>query len=207
MVGLELEAIEQIKLECKQVMKGPRRPPSVHILADSKITEWPTRDNISTVDFKPEWNFRKWISALRAEMVRVDCHTVILYLERIQQYEAVPPLKNNLHTMCKILRQHYQGVRIFVSNLLPRAQGSSPLSRPMAEVNYILLQAVRSVNQALGKVFFLSTFEHFVSSRNCRIIKPTHMYFRQDGELTQLGCITLRECFLREAGLKPYWFK
>ena len=70
----------------------------------------------------------------------------------------------------------------------------------------MLLQAVRSVNCALGKVHFLSAYEHFVSKRG-KLIKPTHKYFREDGQFTVLGCLVFHECLLREAGLKSYWFK
>ena len=41
--GLELEAIEQIKLDCRQIRKGTRRPPSVHILADAMMDFWPKK--------------------------------------------------------------------------------------------------------------------------------------------------------------------
>ena len=74
------------------------------------------------------------------------------------------------------------------------------------ESNFILLQAVRSINRALKKVHFMSLYEHFVSKRG-KIIKPMHKYFQEDGQLTQLGCMTVRECILWEAGLKTYWFQ
>ena len=181
------------------------RPLSVHILADAKLANWPKSDKVCTVDYKAGWSFNKWVSALRSESVRVKCHTVILYLEKTQEIADVPPLKNHLHTICKILRQHNRGICIFVSNFLPRIPGT-PLGRAPTEVHFMLLQAVHSVNRAVGKVHYLSTYEHFVSSKNHRIIRLTHHYFRENGQLTHFGCMILRECFLREAGPKSYWF-
>ena len=58
----------------------------------------------------------------------------------------------------------------------------------------------------VGRVHFLTVYEHFMSKRGNRIIKPTQKYFDQDGALMTYGCMILRECFLREAGLKTYWF-
>ena len=183
-----------------------RRSPSLHILADSRIGNWPVNDNICKVDYHPEWSFKKWIAALRAETVRVKCNTVVLYLERVQEFEEVPPLKNVLHTMCKILKQHNRDMHIFVSNLLPRIT-RSPVGKPLVEINFTLLQAVRSVNRAMGKVHYLSVYEHFVSSKG-KIIKPTHIFFWEDNvQLTTYGCMILRECLLHESGLKSYWFK
>ena len=132
---------------------------------------------------------------------------MVLYLEKSQEYEEVTPIKNALHTICKTIRQHNNTARIFVANLLPRVS-SSPIHRPLAEANFTLLQATRSVNRAIGKVHYLSIYEHFVSSKTGRIIKPTHHYFREDNiQLSGYGCIVFRECLLRETGLKSYWFK
>ena len=68
------------------------------------------------------------------------------------------------------------------------------------------LQAIRSTNRVIKKVFYLSVFEHFTSSKRNRIITPTYKYFQEDQQLTRLGCLTIRECMLREAGMKQYWF-
>ena len=199
------EIVKLIQQDCKLHVNKLRKPPSVHILADAKLENWSKIDNICVLDYKPGWNFKKWISALRAETIRINCNTVILYLERSQEFDQVPPLKNGLHTMCKIIRQHQKGVRIFISNLLPRIHGS-PVGCPLMDVNYILLQAVRSVTRAIGKTHYLSVYEHFVSCKSHKIIKLTHQFFRENGQMTKFGCLILCECFLREAGLKTYWF-
>ena len=156
------------------------------------------------IDHHQGWNFRQWISALRVETVRIRCNTVILYLEKVEQFD-VPPLKNGLQTMCKIIRQHQRGARIFISNLFPKVPGNTP-GKLLPEINFVILQAVRSGNQALGKTHYLSTYEHFVSRKRNKVIQPTHQYFRENGHLTTFSCMVLRECFLREAGLKTYWF-
>ena len=202
--------MEEIQRDCVHAGKKivNKRGPSVHILADSRINNWPTVDNVCAVDFRQDWSFKQWISALRAEIIRVKCHTVILYLEKVQEYDQVPPLKNALQTVCKIIKQHSRDARIFMSNLLPHVSQSPIRRKPLAEVNFTLLQAVQSVNRAMGgKIHFLSVYEHFVSHKG-KIIWPTHKFFQEDNvQLSLFGCMILRECFLCEAGLKPYWFK
>ena len=98
---------QQIQQESCQFMEGRRkvctRGPSLHILADSRIQNWPKCDNICVVDFRPGWSFKQWISALRAEMIRVKCNTVVLYLEKVHEFEEVPLVKNALHTICWII--------------------------------------------------------------------------------------------------------
>ena len=156
------------------------------------------------LDVHKEWGFKKWISALRAEIIRVKCNTVIIYFEQVQKYDDVPPIKNSLQTMCQIIRQHNKGSRIFIANLLPQVS-FSPMEKPLPEINFTLLQAVRSVNRALGKVHFLSIHEHFVS-RKGHIIRPTHKFFT-GSDLSTLGCMVFRKCLMREVGIKSYWFK
>ena len=156
------------------------------------------------MDYRPGWSIKRWIAALQAETIWIQCHSVILFLERAQNLE-VPPLKNAIQTLCRVIQQHSRGARIFISNLFPRAH-RSPLDRALTETNYVILQATRSVNQALTKVHYLSVFEHLVSKRGNKIIRPTHQYFDEKQQLTRYRCLIVRECFLREAGLKPYWF-
>ena len=184
------------------------RPPSMHILSDARLSNWPSRDNICMMDYHPGWGFQHWISALRAETIWVKCNTVVLYFEKSQDYEDVPPVKNSLHTICKVLHQHNQTVCIFIANILPKAS-ASPVRRVLAETknNFVLLQAVHSVNRALGKVHYLSIYEHF-TSQSGSVIRPVHKYFKQDNvQLSSYGCLIFRECVMREAGIKSYWFK
>ena len=91
-----------------------------------------------------------------------------------------------------------------MANLLPRPS-SSPVGKPRNETNFILLQAGSSINRAIKKVHFLTIYEHFVSSRG-KILRPAHKYFQDNQQLTALGCMVMRECLLREVGLKKYWF-
>ena len=178
---------------------------SLHLLANAMVENWSQKDNVCHVDYNPGWNLSQWLSALRAETVRIRSNTVVLYLEKAITYEDVPPLKNGLQAICKIIRQHRKGARIFIANVLPRPS-RSPLGRPRVETNFMLLQAVRSVNRAIKKTHFLTIYEHFMSKRG-KILRPTHKYFESNQQLTKLGCIVLRECLLRETGLKSYWFK
>ena len=180
------------------------RRPSLHLLADARISNWPSTDKTCVMEYHPQWKFKHWIAALRAETVRIQANTVVLYLEETLAYEDVPPLKNNLHTMCKTIRQHCRGARIFIANLLPQIQHSL-LGRPRVESNFTLLQAIRNVNRALSKTHYLSVYEHFVSNKG-KVIRPLHKYFQENDQLTNYGCLILRECLLCEAGLKTDWF-
>ena len=157
------------------------------------------------IEHKPEWEFKQWVSALRAETIRITCDIVVLYLEKTLSYAEVPPLKNGLHSICKVIRQHRRGVKIFICNLRPRPS-KSPLCRKRMETEFILVQAVRSINRIMGKIHFMSVHEHFVS-REGKILRPIHKYFTEDKELTTLGCMILHECIMREAGIKNYWFQ
>ena len=210
-VSLESLAKQEVKQECAEFLarqrSGTRRGPSVHLLADSRVEQWSLQDKVCLVDYHAGWTFKTWIAALRAETVRITANNVILYLEKTQEFDDVPPIKNALHTMCRTIRQHNHGTRIFITNLLPRVSGS-PVQKSVPEANFILLQAVRSVNRALGKVHFLSLYKHFTSAKTGRVIKWMHRFFMENNiQLTPYGCMVMRECLLREAGLKSYWFK
>ena len=128
------------------------------------------------MEYRPHWTLVQWLGARRAETIRIECKAVVLYLEKAITFDDVPPLKNGLQAICKIIRQHKKGIRIFISNVLPKPS-SSPVGRPRVETNFMLLQAMRSVNRVLKKVHFLTAYEHFISSKG-RIIWPTHKYFQ-----------------------------
>ena len=176
----------------------------MQILSDSKMQDWLWSEHICLINHNPGWKLHNWITALRVGSIRITCNTVVLYFEYTLKIDDVPPLKNALETLCRVIRQYQPGSRIFVSNLLPRIS-KSPVGRPIEETNFTLLQAIRSVNRAMGRVFYLSVYEHFVSKRG-KVITPIHKYFKENEELTNYGCMILRECFLRETGLKGYWF-
>ena len=163
-------------------------------------------DNVCLVDYKPGYKLRNWLSAVRAEIVRITAPTVIMYLESTMEIQDVPPLKNTLQMLCKAIQQH-QGVHIFICNLLPHIMGS-PVRKPaIQQVNFNLLQATRSTSRAMGgKIHYLSVYEHFTSKKRGKIISPTSKYFHDDSQLTYYGCLMFRECLLREVGIKSYWF-
>ena len=179
------------------------RGPSVLILADSQLHNWPARDPRCRLEYRQDWPLKHWAQAIRMGRIQVECHTVILYLESTKCWNDVPPIKNALLSLCKAIRNHSQDPRIFVTNHLPGLSGS-PVRIPVVISNYTLQQATRSVCRAMGKVFELSMYEHFMSSAG-KVIKPAQKYLGSDG-LTPHGCLIFRECLLREAGLKGYWF-
>ena len=127
------------------------RPLSLHLLADSRLANWPKKDNVCIMDYHAGWSFQEWIAALRAEVIRVKSNTVVIYFEKTQDYQDVIPVKNSLHTICKVIRQHNHAIHIFIANFLPKAS-TSPLRKgePENTANFILLQAVRSINSAIN---------------------------------------------------------
>ena len=127
-----------------------------------------------------------------------------MYFEETEGFEDVPPLKNKLQALCHVVKQHNPSARIFISNLLPRIS-RSPVKKPRGENEFLLLQAVRSVNRVLTRVHFMTLYQHFVSKKGT-VIQPAHRYLDQQENLTVLGCLTFRECMLCEARLKGNWF-
>ena len=202
-----VQVMEALRADSKTKVhnKGRARGPSLQVLADARLSQWPRNDKICLVEYHQDWKFKQWLVALRAETVRITCNTVILYFEQTQEMgmEEVPRLKNALQAICRTIRQHKKDTRIFVANLLPQI-GVSPLRRAI-DSKFALLQAVRSVNRAIKKVHFLSVFEHFTSKKG-KVIKPTHHYFQENNQLTQYGCLIFHECLMRESGIKGYWF-
>ena len=126
----------------KWISKHRRR--SVQVLADAQVEKWPLYDNICQVKYGQGWKVREWIEAICAETIRLEHSTVILYLEAAMRMDF-QPLKNVLQTLCKAIRQHQGGARIYMCNLLPRVT-SSPLGRCIGDANFTVLQAVRSDN-------------------------------------------------------------
>ena len=204
--GKVVELIKKEGLEFKlpRWLQERRTQASILILADSQLKYWPPRNNICQVEFHPNWPINRWTQALRAGIIQVECGTVIIYLEGTRRWEDVPPIKNILQTLYKNIRNLGNNPRIFIANHLPGVN-VSPLCSPLMGSNFILQQATRSIGRAIGKVFELSLFEHFVSS-NGRIIQPVDDYFVENGTLTKFGCMVFRECIMRESGVKSYWF-
>ena len=118
---------------------------------------------------------------------------------------GLPPIKNSLHGLCKTIKNLGNNPRIFISNHLPCVE-HRPVCQPISQSNFVLQQAIRSVNRAMsGGIFELTIYEHFVSSKG-RIIKPKDQVFMDAESLTQYGCMVFHECAMRETGIKGYWF-
>ena len=196
---------EGMHYSVKKWLRKPRK--DIVFIADSQVKDWPFNDRLCTLFYHQDRPIRHWASDLRMGFLDVQsATTIILYLEGLCNWEDPPPIKNCLQRLVSSLRLQQPECRVFVCNILPRV-GGSPLQRStnLEMFNFSLNQAIRSICRAEGKVFLLSVYEHFVSKRN-KVLSPTYKYFAGDGQLTRLGCLTLRECIFREAGLKTYWF-
>ena len=166
-------------------------------MADKQLHYWPQADRICSVTLK-DWPVKRWGQAIHLGEVRITSPIVVLYLEGTKNWRDIPPIKNSLQALCKVIRNHSLGVRIFVSNHLPQIT-SSPVQQPVSASNF-MLQLARAVG---GGVFELSIFEHFVSKKG----KMAKDLFVQADKLSQEGCLVFCECVLCEVGVKSYWFE
>ena len=129
----------------------------------------------------------------------------MVYMEMFSQIAVPMPLTNSVLALCRAIRIRNPDCRIFILDLLPRIGHATVLGPGVPQTNRNLFESIISVNHRLGNIFMLSVHEHF-HSRCTGLISPAHKYFRASGDLTTYGCMILRECVFREAGMKRYWF-
>ena len=96
------------------------------------------------MEFRKGWSLHRWTQAIRTGEIRVNCNTVVLYLENTRCWDDVPPLKNALLALTRALKNYALDPRIFVANHLPRVN-SSPIMVPINHSNFTLQQVTRSV--------------------------------------------------------------
>ena len=102
----EKQVIEAVKAEAEAFnnsKRWTRRGPSIQILTDARMDNWQQQDNMCIVENHLDWSFKRWVEALRAEIIRITCYTVIIYLEKVQSVVDVNPLKNSLQAICKVV--------------------------------------------------------------------------------------------------------
>ena len=112
-----------------------KRKPSVLVLADAQLKFWPEKDPVCRVVCHPHWPLRRWSHAVHLGTISIDCHTVVLYLEGTRNWQDVPPIKNALTLLNKVIHSHGENPRIFISNHLPRP-GRSPLQYPILQSQF-----------------------------------------------------------------------
>ena len=179
---------------------------SLLLLADMQLGEWPWNDKKCNLHLRPRCRVRDWGYEIRSGHIDIQTQNVVLYLEGLLRWQDAPPIKNTLHSLCKVIRGQQPASRIYVCNMLPRVMGSgSPVGPNISNFNFTLQEVVHSVGRALGKVHALSIHEHFVDKDN-KPITPVQKYFTPQG-LSYLGCLIFRECVLHEGGFKTYWFE
>ena len=66
------------------------RNPSVLILADGQLKHWPHNDKVCKV-VNNDWPVKRWSQAIKMGTIRIQAHTVILYLEGAKTWADVPP--------------------------------------------------------------------------------------------------------------------
>ena len=102
-VQCEISDSEVVQLICKEGlcfrkpdwldMRVARRKPSILILADAQLKFWPGKDSVCSVIYHKNWPLRRWNQAVRLGLIKIDCFTVVLYLEGTRSWQDIPPSK------------------------------------------------------------------------------------------------------------------
>ena len=178
---------------------------SVFLAADSRVQAWPLHDTKIRVSLKESWSMTQWTQAFRTGYLDYSCGKVLIYFEMLAEIPVPTPLNNAVLALCRSIRWKNTDCQIYILNLLPKISPTPVLGPSVPVANQHILEAVRNVNRRMGSVFYLSVFEHFFTKESGLLIPPCK-HFRANGDLSQLGCMVLRECIFRESGMKSYWF-
>ena len=173
-----------------------RRPPSIHVIADQHLEEWPLGDQYCKLTYCQHLPLSQWLEHLRTQQLTIKAHNVVLYLHKLRHETHLTLLKNRLAQLCRVVRAAAPECRIFLSDMLPTE--STLENDQITRHNGQLFIAVQHVNCDLERVFYLSMRIHFND------IVPWMDYFKRSGELTRLGCLTFRGCLAREVGITNY---
>ena len=96
-------------------MRNRRRHKSILVLSDAQFKYWPAHDKVCQVEYHPKWPLARWAQAIRLGQISIDCDTVVIYLEGTRQWKDLPPIKNMLQSLCKVVRALGNNPRIFVA--------------------------------------------------------------------------------------------
>ena len=81
---------EGIRFSLPVWLTGRKIKHSILILADAQLRYWPGNNKLCKVVFHNKWPIKRWNQALRMGVIRVECHTVILYLEGTRKWQDCP---------------------------------------------------------------------------------------------------------------------
>ena len=136
---IELVRKEGVRHHVPAWMRDRKITPSILVLADSQLKYWPPNDKVCDVRMHA-WPVKRWAQAIRLGEIKVECSTVVIYLEGTRRWTDILPIKNLLQGLCKVIRNLGDNPRIFISNHLPQEGGApldlqwciptSPCSRP-----------------------------------------------------------------------------
>ena len=141
---------------------------------------------------------------LRKQSITLDLPIIVVALRSIRHLECLESLKNSLVGLCRSIRTFTPSRgRIFIVNGVPNPWMAPVLGLCTREHNKLLFQAVTTINQKLGGVFYCDLEQHFIASTG-EGIQPARSCFTSEGDLTPTGCFLYRSSLLREAGVVPY---
>ena len=195
-----------MKKEGLEIHKVPpelrrHRQPSVHILADNHLKDWPIGDNQCQLMYFEHLPLSQWVEKLWSRTIIIQARIVVLYLHKFKNFMHGAPLKNRITQICHAIRATVGETWIFICNLLP-AEGRLQLD-DASRYNRQLFTSTQHVNQELERVFLLDMFAHFVDIQG-RTIEPMSNYITTSGSLTLLGAFIFWGCLLQEVGVTGY---
>ena len=177
------------------------RPPTVQIISDSFLKNWP-QDNRCHLLTEDTSNIQQITHAVRSQSMRIQLPVTIVLVRAVRQIECLEPLKNAIQSLCRAIRVFSPAGRIFIASTTPSPNAVPVLGLRAHQHNKMLFQAVIGVNKKLTRVFYMALADHIWDGKE--YIQPIRQYFDTEGDLTYHGCVLIRSCMFREAGLAPY---
>ena len=135
------------------------RPPSMQLVCDAQMEQWPRRDNKVRVMFKRDWNVMKITEAVRTQEIGLRFGITVFHLTRVREIQSLEPLRNRLAALCRAVKVEQPQGRIFFCNLLPNPHARKVMPPRDKDFNRLLEEAVNGINSRLGRVFYINMWE------------------------------------------------
>ena len=181
------------------------RQPSIHLLNDGRLKEWPESDGKVKLTLQPTWVLKDWIKGLQTGDATLEAFNIVVCLDSFRLVPDEIPLKNQIAALCRAIRKVRRDTRIFVCENLPRPYDNSPLGLGARAHNILLKQAAKKIIATkLKRVFPLEMWQH-IPQVNEESQAFMFEWFHQDNTLNKQGCAAFRQAMFKELGLVPYY--
>ena len=85
-----------------------RREPSVHILADAHLQNWPIGDTLCRISYFQHLSTSQWIEKLKRKTITIRTRITVLYMQKFRNLIHPTPLKNRLAQVCRAVLYSHQ---------------------------------------------------------------------------------------------------